>query len=64
MDTRNYKIKNKETIMNTTQQQIVVLHFHKKKMRKVTHAVEDEENLIKEIFRLRRQLIAELYPKG
>lgn len=49
--------------MNATQKQIVDLHKQSKNLKKITHTVEDEQKISQEIFRLRRQLIAELYPK-
>ena len=50
--------------LNSTQLKIVELHNEFKELLKITHRLTDEEELSKEIFRLRRQLIAELYPKG
>jgi hypothetical protein len=50
--------------LTPTQQKIITLHEKIKGLRKRSHTVEEEKELSARIFEVRRQLIAELYPKG
>jgi hypothetical protein len=49
--------------LTPTQQTIITLHEKIKGIRKRPHTIEEEKELSSRIFEVRRQLIAELYPK-